>query len=48
MRTAWHAAGHGPDLMEWTNVFTLRQGKIVLMEYFWDQSEALRVAGLSE
>jgi hypothetical protein len=28
--------------------FTLRKGRIFLMEYFWDHAEALEALGLSE
>ena len=33
--------------MEFTHIFTLRKGKIVFMEYFWDHAEALETLGLS-
>jgi ketosteroid isomerase-like protein len=45
----WSGVGHGPDLnMEMTVVFTLRKGKIFLLEQFWDHSEALEAVGLLE
>jgi ketosteroid isomerase-like protein len=48
VRTMWRGTGHGPDFnMEWTIVFTLRKGKIFLLEQFWDHGEALEAAGLS-
>jgi ketosteroid isomerase-like protein len=28
--------------------FTLREGKVVMLEFFWDHQEALEAAGLSE
>jgi hypothetical protein len=31
-----------------TTVFTVRNGKAVLIEFFWDHQEALEAAGLSE
>jgi ketosteroid isomerase-like protein len=49
VRTIWRGTGHGPDFnMEWTIVFTLRKGKIFLLEQFWDHAEALEALGLSE
>jgi ketosteroid isomerase-like protein len=32
----------------YTAVATLRKGKVVLMEFFWDHQDALEAAGLSE
>jgi ketosteroid isomerase-like protein len=34
--------------MELTAVFTLRKGKIFIIENFWDHAEALEAVGLSE
>ena len=34
--------------MELTIVFTMRKGKIVVQEFFWDHAEALEAVGLSE
>ena len=49
VRTMWRGVGHGPDLkMELTVVFTLRKGKIFLLEVFWDHAEALEAVGLSD
>jgi ketosteroid isomerase-like protein len=49
VRMAWHGVGSGPQSdMEWTNVFTIRDGLILKAEYFWDHAEALEAAGLSE
>jgi ketosteroid isomerase-like protein len=49
VKAAWHGIGHGPTLaMEWTQLFTLRRGKIVLLEYFHDHDEALNAAELSD
>ena len=46
VRYIWRGAGHGPDLnMEVTLVFTMRKGKIVFQEFFWDHAEALEAAG---
>jgi ketosteroid isomerase-like protein len=49
VRYIWRGAGHGPDLnMELTLVFTMRKGKIVYQEFFWDHAEALETLGLAE
>ena len=49
VRMIWHGTGRGPQSdMEWTNVFTIRDGRILKAEYFWDHGEALEAAGLSE
>ena len=49
VRQKWHGVGQGPEsTMECTVVFTLRKGKVFLMEYFWDHTEALSAVGLSE
>ena len=48
-RQTWRAVGSGPDMnMDMTVIFTLRGGKIFLMEYYWDHTEALKAVGLSE
>jgi len=31
-----------------SSVWTLREGKVVMLEYFWDHQEALEAAGLRE
>jgi ketosteroid isomerase-like protein len=49
VRIAWSATGQGPDLsLELTCVYTVRKGKIFMMENFWDHAEALKAVGLSE
>jgi ketosteroid isomerase-like protein len=49
VRYIWRGAGHGPEAnMEFTGVFTVRKGKIVYQEFFWDHAEALETLGLSE
>jgi ketosteroid isomerase-like protein len=49
VRMAWHGFGRGPQSdMEWTNVFTIRDGRFIKAQYFWDHAEALEAAGLSE
>jgi len=34
--------------MEWTNIFAIREGKIIRLDYFWDHAEALEAVGLRE
>jgi ketosteroid isomerase-like protein len=34
--------------LESSQVVTLRKGKVVMIEYFWDHQEALEAVGLSE
>ena len=49
VRLAWRGRGHGPDMkIEQTVVCTLRKGKILAFEWFWNHAEALEAAGLSE
>src|SRR5688572_16882080 len=49
VRQIWRGAGYGPESnMEMTNVVTVRRGKIVYQEFFWDHAEALETLGLSE
>ena len=49
MRYIWRGAGHGPEAnFEITLVFTVRKGRILFLEYFWDHSEALETLGRSE
>jgi ketosteroid isomerase-like protein len=49
VRTGWHGSGRGPQSdMEWTNVFTIRDGRFINVQYFWDPAEALEAAGLRE
>jgi ketosteroid isomerase-like protein len=49
VRTSWVAAGHGPVMnMEVTQVFTVRKGRVVALEFFWDHAEALAALELSE
>jgi ketosteroid isomerase-like protein len=45
----WRGAGAGPPLnMEISCVYTIRKGRILMMEFFWDHDDALEKAGLSE
>jgi ketosteroid isomerase-like protein len=47
VRYVWSGAGHGPEMnMELTLVFTIREGKILYQEFFWNHDEALNAAGL--
>jgi ketosteroid isomerase-like protein len=49
VRFIWRAAGHGPAVsMEMTGVYTVRKGRIFLIEFFRDHAEALEAVGLSE
>jgi ketosteroid isomerase-like protein len=49
VRTDWRGTGSGPQSdIEWTVVFTIRNGRVFHVEYFWDHSDALNAAGLSE
>ena len=41
-------ASHAPVEMETANVFTLRDGYIVMWEAYWDRDEALKAVGLEE
>ena len=49
VRMIWRGTGQGPEsILEWTNVCTVRKGRIVTIEYFWDHAEALEAVGLRE
>jgi len=49
VRMVWRGVGHGPEAsLELTGVHTVRRGRVVLLEYFWDHAEALEAVGLSE
>ncbi len=49
VRFVWRGEGHGPEsAMEITVVNTMRGGKILGQDYFWDHAEALEILGLSE
>ncbi len=48
-RFIWRGAGYGPESnIEMTGVYTVRKGRMVAMEHFWDHAEALETLGLSE
>jgi hypothetical protein len=49
VRFIWRGMGRGPDAsLEFTGVFTVRKGRLGLVEFFWDHAEALEAAGLRE
>ena len=49
VRSVWHGVGSGPQSdIEWTNVFTIRDGRFLKVQYLWDHAEALEAAGLRE
>jgi hypothetical protein len=44
-----HGVGRGPAFhLGFTTVTTLRNGRTILIDYFWDYAEALKAAGLEE
>jgi ketosteroid isomerase-like protein len=49
VRLAMDTVGHGPPAnLEATIVFSVRNGKVRHVEFFWDHDEALEAAGVSE
>ena len=49
VRLVWHTAGRGlRSHVEVTHVATVREGRIVCNEYFWDYADALEAVGLAE
>ena len=49
VRFIWRTAGRGPESnIELTGVYTVRKGRIIGIEFFWDHAEALATLGLSE
>jgi ketosteroid isomerase-like protein len=49
VRAVWRGVGHGPEpTIEMTYVFTIRKGRVLAIEEFWDHAEALEAMGLSE
>ena len=49
VRIIWKGAGYGPESnVEATGVYTVRKGRVVAIEFFWDHPEALEALGLSE
>jgi ketosteroid isomerase-like protein len=48
VRIVLHGEGRGPEAtIEMTNVVTVRDGRIVFIEFFWDHAAALETLGLS-
>ena len=46
VRQIWRAVGRGPESnIETTNVITVRKGRIVYQEFFWDHAAALEAVG---
>jgi hypothetical protein len=44
-----HGVGRGPAFhLEFMTVSTLRNGRTILIDYFWDHAEALKAVGLQE
>jgi ketosteroid isomerase-like protein len=49
VRVIWRGVGQGPESnIEFTAVYTVRKGRIVYLEFFWDHAAALATVGLSE
>ena len=49
VRLNWRGTGQGPDMsLDVTRVFTMRKGKVFIIEEFWDHADALEAVGLSE
>jgi ketosteroid isomerase-like protein len=49
VRFVWRGAGYGPETnLELTGVYTVRKGRILSLDFFWDHAEALETLGLSE
>jgi hypothetical protein len=49
VRFMWRGSGGGPESnMEMSGIYTMRNGKNVAQQFFWDHGEALQAAGLSE
>jgi ketosteroid isomerase-like protein len=47
-RAVAHGKGQGPEVAaEFTTISTMRNGRILIIEYFWDHAEALASLGLS-
>jgi ketosteroid isomerase-like protein len=49
VRFIWLGAGQGPESkVEVTGVYTVRNGRTLAIDHFWDHAEALEAVGLSE
>jgi ketosteroid isomerase-like protein len=49
VRLIWRGVGRGPRAdMEFSGVYTLRDGKVIAIDQFWDHAVALKAVGLEE
>jgi ketosteroid isomerase-like protein len=49
VRYIWRGAGHGPESnMELTGLYTVRKGRLFVIENIWDHAEAPKAVGLAE
>lgn len=49
VRVAWRGRGRGPAWnMQASVVYTVRDGKVATMDFFWEHAEALQAARLPE
>jgi ketosteroid isomerase-like protein len=49
VRLVWHGAGRGPEAdLEMTGIYTVRDGRVLAVEFIWDHEKALDAVGLSE
>ncbi|HUH81831.1 MAG TPA: nuclear transport factor 2 family protein [Solirubrobacteraceae bacterium] len=49
VRFIWSGTGHGPETdLQLTGIWTVREGRILHTEFFWNHAEALEVMGLDE
>ena len=49
VRSTLRGMGQGPEFhQESTLVFTVRKGRVLGLEFFWDHGEALKAVGLAE
>ena len=49
VRWIWRGSGHGPELQqEMASVYTIRKGRILATEFFWEFADALEAVGLRE
>ena len=49
VRQIWRGVGRGPESnMEMTCIYTVRGGRIIDFEFFWDHAQALKAVGLEE
>ena len=48
-RQVWRGEGRGPDMnLEFTTVTTVRNGRMIFIEFFWNHAEALEALELPE